>query len=46
VDDTKITDVNAPLTAKEFVLHKGKKVHLKVIVSKLMRKVDLWGNQS
>ncbi len=32
VDDTKITDVNAPLTANEFVLHKGKKVHLKVIV--------------
>ena len=32
VDDRKIADVNAPLTAKEFVLHKGKKVHLKVIV--------------
>ena len=32
VDDSKITDVNAPIPAKEFVLHKGKKVHLKVIV--------------
>ena len=32
VDDSKVTDVNAPIPAKEFVLHKGKKVHLKVIV--------------
>ena len=32
VNETKITDVNAPVTEKEFVLHKGKKVHLKVIV--------------
>ena len=32
VDDSKITDVNALIPAKEFVLHKGKKVHLKVIV--------------
>ena len=32
VDETKITDVNAEIPAKEFVLHKGKKVHLKIIV--------------
>ncbi len=32
VDESKITDPNAPIPAKEFVLHKGKKVHLKVIV--------------
>ncbi|MBE7085098.1 MAG: tyrosine--tRNA ligase [Clostridiales bacterium] len=32
VDDTKVTDVNMPIPAKEFVLHKGKKVHLKVVV--------------
>ena len=32
VDETKVTDVNAEIPAKEFVLHKGKKVHLKVIV--------------
>ncbi len=32
VDDTKVTDGNTPIPAKEFVLHKGKKVHLKVIV--------------
>ncbi len=32
VDETKISDVNAPIPSKEFVLHKGKKVHLKVIV--------------
>ncbi len=32
VDESKITDVNAQLPSKQFVLHKGKKVHLKVIV--------------
>ena len=32
VDESKVTDVNAAIPAKEFVLHKGKKVHLKVIV--------------
>jgi len=32
VDETKVTDVNMPIPAPEFVLHKGKKVHLKVIV--------------
>ena len=32
VDETKVTDANAPIPAKEFVLHKGKKVHLKIIV--------------
>ena len=33
VDDTKVTDGNMPIPAKEFVLHKGKKVHLKIIVA-------------
>ena len=32
VDETKVTDPNMPIPANEFVLHKGKKVHLKVIV--------------
>ena len=32
VDETKVTDVNMPLPSLEFVLHKGKKVHLKIIV--------------
>ncbi len=32
VDDNKITDGNAVIPAKEFVLHKGKKVHLKIVV--------------
>ncbi len=32
VDDSKVTDANAPIPAKEFVLHKGKKVHLKIVV--------------
>ncbi|MBQ4270050.1 MAG: tyrosine--tRNA ligase [Clostridia bacterium] len=32
VNETKITDVNAVVTEKEFVLHKGKKVHLKVVI--------------
>ena len=32
VEDTKVTDANMPVPAKEFVLHKGKKVHLKIIV--------------
>ena len=30
VDENKVTDVNAPVPSNEFVLHKGKKVHLKV----------------
>ena len=33
VDDAKVTDVNMPISAKEFVLHKGKKVHLKIVVA-------------
>ena len=32
VDETKVTDANMPIPANEFVLHKGKKVHLKVLV--------------
>ena len=32
VDETKVTDVNMAIPANEFVLHKGKKVHLKVVV--------------
>ena len=32
VDETKVTDANMPIPAKEFVLHKGKKVHLKIVV--------------
>ena len=32
VDETKVTDLNMPIPAKEFVLHKGKKVHLKIVV--------------
>lgn len=32
VNEDKVTDINAPLPAKEFVLHKGKKVHVKIVV--------------
>ena len=32
VDENKVSDVNMPVPSKEFVLHKGKKVHLKIIV--------------
>ena len=32
VDEDKVTDANMSIPAKEFVLHKGKKVHLKIIV--------------
>ena len=32
VDESKVTDANMAIPAKEFVLHKGKKVHLKIIV--------------
>ena len=32
VDESKITDANMPIPAAEFVLHKGKKVHLKIVV--------------
>ena len=32
VDESKVTDANAPIPAAEFVLHKGKKVHVKIIV--------------
>ena len=32
VDETKVTDCNMVIPAKEFVLHKGKKVHLKIVV--------------
>lgn len=31
-DDKKVTDANAPVPASEFVLHKGKKVHVKIVV--------------
>ena len=32
VDETKVTDANMPIPANEFVLHKGKKVHVKIVV--------------
>ena len=32
VDESKVTDVNMPVPAAEFVLHKGKKVHVKILV--------------
>ena len=32
VNDDKVTDFNAPLPKGEFILHKGKKVHVKVIL--------------
>ena len=32
VDESKVTDANMAIPAKEFVLHKGKKVHLKIVV--------------
>ena len=32
VDDTKVTDVNMAVPATEFVLHKGKKVHIKIVI--------------
>ena len=32
VDETKVSDPNMPIPATEFVLHKGKKVHLKIVV--------------
>ncbi len=32
VDESKVTDPNEAIPAAEFVLHKGKKVHLKIIV--------------
>ncbi len=32
VDESKVTDANMAIPSKEFVLHKGKKVHLKIIV--------------
>ena len=32
VDENKVTDANMLVPSKEFVLHKGKKVHLKIIV--------------
>ena len=31
IGDEKIADVYAPLPEGEFILHKGKKVHLKVV---------------
>ncbi len=33
IDDDKVTDPNMAIPSKEFVLHKGKKVHLKVLVN-------------
>ena len=32
VDETKVTDANMAVPSSEFVLHKGKKVHVKIIV--------------
>ena len=32
VDESKVTDMNMPIPANEFVLHKGKKVHVKILV--------------
>jgi tyrosyl-tRNA synthetase len=32
VDESKVTDANMPVPASEFVLHKGKKVHVKIVV--------------
>ena len=32
VDERKVTDANAPVPGAQFVLHKGKKVHVKIIV--------------
>lgn len=32
VGDDKVTDVNMPVPSAEFVLHKGKKVHVKIVV--------------
>jgi tyrosyl-tRNA synthetase len=32
VDEDKVTDVNMPIPAPSFVLHKGKKVHLQIVV--------------
>ena len=32
VDETKVADPNMPIPASKFVLHKGKKVHLKIVV--------------
>lgn len=32
VNENKVSDVNMPIPSSEFVLHKGKKVHLKIVV--------------
>ena len=32
VNDDKVTDVNAEVASREFIIHKGKKVHFKVSV--------------
>lgn len=32
VNENKVSDVNMPIPSNEFVLHKGKKVHLKIVV--------------
>ncbi len=32
VGETKVTDINMPVPGKEFILHKGKKVHVKVVI--------------
>ena len=32
VGDDKVSDPNMPVPSNEFVLHKGKKVHLKIVV--------------
>ena len=32
VNEDKVTDANAPVPSKEFVLHKGKKVHIKIVI--------------
>lgn len=33
VNDVKVTDIAAPVPAQEFVLHKGKKVHVKIVMA-------------
>ncbi|MBQ9081191.1 MAG: tyrosine--tRNA ligase, partial [Clostridia bacterium] len=33
VNEDKVTDFAMPVPAKEFVLHKGKKVHVKIVLA-------------
>ena len=32
MNDDKVTDVNAEVASREFIIHKGKKIHFKVSV--------------